>query len=249
MDVITWAVAALGIFTASFFATVSGFGFALVAMPILSLALPVRTVIIFNIALTVVLRILTMYRVRRDFEKDTVALISVGSFLGAAPGSFLLKAVPVTGLKIFLGAVLLLAVFLMSNSYTVRIGNKTVGRLGAGFLTGFFGTSTSISGPPLVLYFLNEHIDKRVMRADMIWIFGLSGFVGLVASYLAGNLESVSEWPLLWAMLPAMALGIFLGERLFFRLSQSLFRRLALLIVCAGGAFLLASGLRDVFAA
>lgn len=249
MELITWAVAALGIFTASFFATVSGFGFALVAMPILSLALPLRTIIIFNIVLTVVLRILTMYRVRDVFEKDTVMLITLGSFFGAVPGSLLLKAVPVTGLKIFLGIVLLLAVVLMRNNFTVRIENKTAGRLGAGFFTGFFGTSTSISGPPLVLYFLNEHADKQVMRADMIWIFGCNGFIGLAASYFAGNLSSVNEWPLLWAMLPAMCLGIFLGERLFFRLSQRLFRRLALLIVCVGGVFLLLSGLRTLLVA
>ena len=49
MDYSIILLAAVGIFTASLFSTVSGFGFALVAMPFLTQIMPVKTAIIFII--------------------------------------------------------------------------------------------------------------------------------------------------------------------------------------------------------
>lgn len=246
MDFYVWAAAGLSIFIASFFATVSGFGFALVAMPLLTLVLPIKTVIVFNVVLALLLRILTMYRCRKDFEWETVFLVTLGCFVGSYPGSLALKFLSVTAMKLFLGTALLLAVLFMSRNYTVKIANKTLGRLGAGVLSGFFGTSTSISGPPLVLYFLNEHKDKSVMRADMIWIFGLSGAVTVAFNYWVGNIGLVQEWDLLMVVIPAMFVGIFAGERFFHRLNQQLFRKLSLLVVLIGGLSLLFSGIKGL---
>ena len=172
------------IFAASFFSTVSGFGFALVAMPVLTLVMSVKAAVIFVLLLNLVLRAITMYRVRDGFDKETVILTTLGSVIGMVPGSWVLKGLPAAQLEVFLGAVLVVATVLLSLQCTLPIRNKTCGRFGAGILSGFFGASTSVSGPPLVLYFLNEKLPKDVMRANMIWFFGLSGFLTVLVNYL-----------------------------------------------------------------
>ena len=141
------------IFAASFFSTVSGFGFALVAMPVLTLVMSVKAAVIFVLLLNLVLRAITMYRVREGYDKATVILTTLGSVVGMLPGSWVLKVLPAAQLEVFLGAVLVVATVLLSLQFTLPIKNKPCGRFAAGILSGFFGASTSVSGPPLVLYF------------------------------------------------------------------------------------------------
>lgn len=223
------------IFAASFFSTVSGFGFALVAMPVLTLVMSVKAAVIFVLLLNLVLRTITMYRVRNGFDKETVILTTLGSVVGMVPGSWVLKVLPAAQLEVFLGAVL-----------TLPIKNKTCGRLGAGILSGFFGASTSVSGPPLVLYFLNEKLPKDVMRANMIWFFGLSGFLTVLVNYFYGNVSGTVDWSLLLYTIPVMLLAIWLGEKFFYRLNQHLFRKLALTVVLIGALMLLWSGWQNL---
>ena len=47
-------------------------------------------------------------------------------------------------------------------------------------------------------------------------------------------------------MIPAMVLGIVLGEKFFDKLDQALFRKLALIIVCVGAVMMLLTGVREV---
>ena len=234
------------IFAASFFSTVSGFGFALVAMPVLTLVMSVKAAVIFVLLLHLVLRAITMYRVREGYDKATVILTTLGSVVGMLPGSWVLKVLPAAQLEVFLGAVLVVATVLLSLQFTLPIKNKPCGRFAAGILSGFFGASTSVSGPPLVLYFINEKLPKDVMRANMIWFFGLSGFLTVLVNYFYGNVSGTIDWSLLLYTIPVMLLAIWLGEKFFYRLNQHLFRKLALAVVLVGALMLLWSGWQNL---
>lgn len=236
---------AVVVLLAAFFATVSGFGFALVATPLLTLFLDAKEAVVLVLLAGFVLRAITMIRNRRNFEWHTVLLVTFGSLLGIVPGSVALKVISIEQLEIFLGVILLAATFLMGRKIDFKITNKTIGRLAAGFLSGFFGSATSVSGPPLVLYFLNEKMDKDLMRANMIWCFGLNGTLMLIGSYLAGTMQyvAVEQGSVLYSM-TALLLSWWLGEKLFYKLNQHLFRRLSLIIVCSGALGMLYSGIK-----
>lgn len=242
MEIMLTAVVVL---LAAFFATVSGFGFALVATPLLTLFLDAKEAVVLVLLAGFVLRAITMIRNRRNFEWHTVLLVTFGSLLGIVPGSVALKVISIEQLEIFLGVILLAATFLMGRKIDFKITNKTIGRLAAGFLSGFFGSATSVSGPPLVLYFLNEKMNKDLMRANMIWCFGLNGTLMLIGSYLAGTMQyvAVEQGSVLYSM-TALLLGWWLGEKLFYKLNQHLFRRLSLIIVCSGALGMLYSGIK-----
>ena len=247
MELVTIIVSGLAIFIASFFATVSGFGYALIATPILATVMSVKTAIMAILITTLLLRVITMYNVRHSFHWQTVWVTTLGSMIGGIPGSYLLSIISMPLLEIFLGTVLLVATIAMSRERTIKITNKNLGRMVAGFLSGFFGASTSVSGPPLALYFLNEKTPKEYMRGNMIWIFGLMGIWLVLANYAAGNGDYIEDWSIMLPMIPAMFLGIFLGEKFFYKLNQHLFRRLSVIIVCVGSIMMLINGLRDIF--
>lgn len=126
------------IFAASFFSTVSGFGFALVAMPVLTLVMSVKAAVIFVLLLNLVLRAITMYRVRNGFDKETVILTTLGSIMGMLPGSWVLKVLPAAQLEVFLGAVLVAATVLLSLQCTLPIKNKTCGQFGCRYFDAVF---------------------------------------------------------------------------------------------------------------
>lgn len=240
----TIILAALAVFVGCFFATVSGFGFALISTPLLSLVLSPKEAIIIVPILTIVLRIITMYQTRKDCDLELLKLVMFGWIIGIVPGAYILKILTVKQLQIFLGLCLVLATFLMGKQYYIPIANKVAGRLGAGFLSGFFCASTSVSGPSLVLYFLNEKLDKDYMRSNMIWAFGIGNTLSTLMNAYAGNMKAIDDWNMVMLMVPVVFLATFLGNKAFKYVDQELFRKLALCIVLFGCIMMLYNGLK-----
>lgn len=68
----------------------------------------------------------------------------------------------------------------------------------------------------------------------------------LIVNFLMGNMQNITDWNIILPMIPAMILGIVLGEKFFERLDQALFRKLALCIVCVGAVMMLISGVKEI---
>lgn len=238
MDYFVLAVASLILFAATFFSTVTGFGFALIAAPVLTLVMGPKETVVFVIVAGVVVRVIMMWR--------TVWITAGGSLLGIIPGAYLLKVADANHLKILLGVALLVVTFLMEFKFVPEVKNKTLGRIIAGVLSGFFSATTSISGPPIALYFLSENMEKNLLRSNMIWIFAIGSFCTLGSFFVAGTFQGGNLLTLSLYVLPAVLLGWWLGEKMFFRINQHLFKRIALLVVLIGGLMTLGSGIKGI---
>lgn len=186
MDYFVLTVASLILFAATFFSTVTGFGFALIAAPVLTLVMGPKETVVFVIVAGVIVRVIMMWRTWGQFEWSTVLITAGGSLLGIIPGAYLLKVADANHLKILLGVALLLVTLLMELNFVPEVRNKKLGRVSAGFLSGFFSATTSISGPPIALYFLSENMEKNLLRANMIWIFAIGSFCTL-GSFCGGH--------------------------------------------------------------
>lgn len=194
----------------------------------------------------VVVRVIMMWRTWGEFEWRTVLITAGGSLLGIIPGAYLLKVADANHLKILLGVALLVVTVLMELKFVPEVKNKTLGRMTAGFLSGFFSATTSISGPPIALYFLSENMEKNLLRSNMIWIFAIGSFCTLGSFFVAGTFQGGNLLTLSLYVLPAVLLGWWLGEKMFFRINQHLFKRIALLVVLIGGLMTLGSGIKGI---
>lgn len=246
MDIYTLAVGLVAVLLASFFATVSGFGFALICAPLLSIVLPLKSVVIFVPFLSIIMRLATMYTTFKDVDWKVIAMICAGCLVGIIPGSLILKVLPAWALGALLGSVLIVAVVLMALRLQLVIKNKTLGRLGAGLIAGFFGAATSVNGPPIALYFLNEQMEKTQMRANMIWIFGVNFLVTATTYFFVDTYSVVDDWSVFYYLLPANFLGLYIGEKFAKKVSQELFRKLSMIIVAAGGIMMLVSSIGKI---
>lgn len=246
MDYFVLLVASGILFAATFFSTVTGFGFALIAAPVLTLVMGPKETVVFVIVAGVIVRVIMMWRSWGEFEWRTVLVTTTGNLLGVIPGAYLLKVADANYLKILLGVSLLAVTTLMELNFVPQVKNQTAGRISAGFLSGFFSATTSISGPPIALYFLSENMEKVLLRANMIWIFAIGSFFTLGSFFVAGTFQGGNILLMSLYVLPAVLLGWWLGEKMFFRINQHLFKRIALLVVLIGGLMTLGSGLKGI---
>jgi uncharacterized membrane protein YfcA len=105
-------------------------------------------------------------------------------------------------------------------------------RLLAGTASGGTGSSTSLSGPPVVLYLLGREPDAASFRATLVVYFLIASTLRLVAFIVFGQ---INNDVLLMSSLavPAMALGLVAGVWLRRHLDGERFRGAVLAILVA----------------
>lgn len=162
--------------------------------------------------------------------------VSLLMVAGSVGGALALGAVSSQAFQLILGSAFLLTAlwFLFrvpaprQNPEPPAIANGM--DLGVGAFAGFCGGFIGINAPPLVLHF-SRYLDKRRLRRMLVLIF-IPAAMAQTATFVFNGLfdRQVAAWGLL--MLPAMAAGIWLGNRTFRYISEPMFRRiLGLLLV------------------
>jgi uncharacterized protein len=228
---------ALSVLAASFLGGVTGFGYSLVATPLLLLAgFPLPFVVTANLALALVTRISVAYRFRRSLSPRRVALLVGGSVPGLWLGVTVLRAVDPQTIKVAAGLVTMVAAVLLARSVTAPPPRRIPGApVAAGFFGGFLGASTSLNGVAPVLLLARDKASPRSFLADLAMYFVASNAIGLIVLAVQGALreDALTGAFLLW--LPGSVIGNWLGTTLGPRLPELAFRRLTLAVVFVAG--------------
>ncbi len=212
-------VATLG---AAFIRGLTGFGFGIILVPILALALtPVQAVLAINI-MAGLLAFTEIRLILREAEKSALT-ISALVVLATAPGLMLLDATP-QGLARLLIALIALSAFvavLLPKRGAKQPSALTTSAVGvsAGLLTGF----AAMPGPPVVPYYVGRDIPRMTAKASMIGIFGISAFAGVASGAAIG----VLEWRIVvlgLALFPLVLLGNWVGSLAFGKVSDPVWR-------------------------
>ena len=227
------AVAALATLGAAFIRGLTGFGFGILLVPILALALtPVEAVLAINI-MAGLLALTEIRLILREAERSAL-VIGALVVVFTAPGLILLDATPndLARLLIALIALSAFAAVLMPRRGPEQPGLATTGAVGmsAGLLTGF----AAMPGPPVVPYYVGRDIPRLTAKASMIGIFGVAAMAGIAS----GTAIGVLEWRVVvlgLALFPLVLLGNWLGSLAFGTVSNRLWRGFVG-IVLAGAA-------------
>jgi hypothetical protein len=117
-----------------------------------------------------------------------------------------------------------------------------------GGISGFLATTTSINGPPIVLYYLNSKAEKykHKFRANLTRYFIIINIASIIMSYVAGSLMLDRLWLRALTSIPALYLGFFLGEKLFCWIDHEAFRKMSILMVFVSSVIILATALAKV---
>lgn len=233
-------LAAIIVFLAAFIQGLAGFGYALVATPLLTLIFGAKSAVMMVILLSVATNIGVLLSVRRHIEVKRLMFMGLGGILGIPLGAYGLSRLDPMVIKIAIVAMAVPFAVLLILGHSRHFKRDRAGCIGAGFVSGLIGASTSFSGPPVVLFLLNQGSHKEK-------------FVGTLAAYfLFINLASIaalSSLSMLTAdlliksalLLPALILGVSVGVRLLPKINAIVFRRLAASVVCVSAFVVVAT--------
>lgn len=215
----------------------SGFGFALMSVPLLLLFLDLKFAVPL-VLLASFFSVVVLSLNKLHFFKDrTIIIVAVGMALGTIVGTYILKNYETAILKKILGLVILL--FALHVLFRVRQHEvpKFRGPIGfvAGILSGVLGGLFGTSGPPLVVYVHHFAEDKSSFRSQLLVLFVLHEAFRIYL-YITNSLINVPVLKFDLYLLPPLILGLLVGSRMHFQVKEATFHR-------AIGGLLLVSGL------
>jgi hypothetical protein len=227
-------------FMAAFVQGVTGFGSALVAMPLLALVLDVRAAAALVALLSLAINLALLLPARRALPWRMVAPLLAGSVVGVPLGVLFLAGADPRVARGILGAVLIVASAAMLRARRTHLGPELGPALVAGALAGLLGGAFNANGPVVTLYAAARGWGKEETHATLQLYFFASG---LAIAALHGAAGITDRRVLLAAALalPALALGSLAGWAVQRRVSEKRFRTLLLVALLGVGAVLLAS--------
>jgi uncharacterized membrane protein YfcA len=227
-------VVALAIFIAAFMQVLSGFGFALLSMPIMTMAVPVEKAVIVSTLLGALSTAWQSWHLRAAADRVLVRRLTTAAFLGMPFGLVVLNVVSDRTLRFTLGIAVLIATLLLVS----RVQLHHMGRgldYGVGFVSGVLNTSLSTNGPPLVFGLQARRLPPDAFRATISTVFALSNILGIALFALDGKV-TMAGVKAAGIAFPAWFVGQALAWPIRRRVVGERFRRLVLGMLFVAGA-------------
>ncbi len=204
----------LSAFTFSF----AGFGFGLVAVPLLSLVLPVKEAVAIQLPFSVLLVVVNSCRYGRLVKWGELKPLFIGSAAAIPAGVYALHLLPDTLMKSALALfVVVVVLFDRTRRGQAKLGQfSRTGQGGVilGMISGWFTGAYTTGGPPVVIYATARFPEPRKAKGAMGLYFMATGVLIAVLFIQAGLL---TEDLLLYSLrfTPAVLLGFLFGARVF----------------------------------
>lgn len=216
---------------------ITGFGFALVAVPLLTLAVSPHDAITTVTATSAVLTASAAMRYRHLVDRDLTARCTIAAIAAMPAGLLALILLPQRVLTIGVASAALGFLMLSSIGWQPRPGGRQATM--AGLISGASLTATGMNGPPLVAALHAFRLPRLQQRATLQAIFTMQNIVAVVAFAVVGQMPG-RVWVLTLAAIPAAGLGWLCGDRIFRMLDEHASRRIVSLLLIATAAILVA---------
>jgi len=220
----------------------TGFGFALVSVPLLMIFLPIKMVVPIVLILSTLVSITILLEARKWVDLKKILPMMVTGTIGVPLGTYLLTVLNVSLLKVFVGSVITLFAVAFLSGFRKKIKREGLAFASVGVISGLLNGSTAMSGPPVILFFTNQDVNKKVFRANLVAYFITLNLVTIPIFIIAGLMSrEVVNYAFLF--LPGMVLGALTGIKISHRVEEKSFKRIVLVIVMVVGLLSVASGL------
>ena len=217
---------------------VTGFGGALVAIPLLSLVMDVKQAVPLSILNGLVTTTTMAYTLRRQLDWRKILPMLIGSLPGTLLGTLLLKQADTAQISRLLGLVLV-AVSLFNLSFAPRPVNPSrFWALVSGFFSGVITATVGAGGPPVIIYATLHDWSKDEIRATLTGFFVINGYV-TAAFHTASGIITPHTLQLFALTCGCVLLGTMTGSRISTRIPRRTYLRIVYLLLISLGVMLL----------
>jgi uncharacterized protein len=206
-----------------------GFGMNLIAAPVVAFVNPDLVPGPLIVA-SMVFTVLVAFRERAALDRTGARWALAGRVPGTIAGALLIASLSSRGVAVAVGVAVLVAAAL--NLAHLGLRPTPVTLLGAGLVSGFSGTVSSIGGPPLAVVYANE--PGAVLRGTLAAVFVVGGLLSIASLVAVGNIGTDEALASL-LLVPPLIVGFALSRRLASHIDAGR-TRAAVLAVSAAGA-------------
>ncbi|MCU0905341.1 MAG: sulfite exporter TauE/SafE family protein [Tabrizicola sp.] len=217
-------------FAASLARGFSGFGAALIFIPLASALLgPKVAVPLLLVADGVMTAGMIPGAVRKADRRDVLTM-AVGALVGVPAGTWLLTTLDPLVLRWGIVALAALMLALLLSGWRYRGRPKPPLTVLVGVISGFFSGAAQVGGPPVVAYWLGGTIPATTVRANIVFFFAVTSALGAIG-YVWGGLITLHILLLALLIAPVYGFGAWAGSRMFGLASDQIFRRICLTMI------------------
>ncbi len=217
---------------------VCGFGSGLIAIPVLSLMIPLKVAVPLVVMLDYLASAGQGVSLRQSIRWDEIGRLIIPALIGVSTGLLIFHKVDAGLLTRFLGGfVFLYALYALWGPEMPKVSSWWA--VPAAISGGTVGTLFGTGGPFYVTYLKARQLDKNVFRATFACIFLLDG-AARVTGYVGTAVVDIQLLVLLAMSLPVMILGMYLGGKIHTSLSAEVFTRgISILLLVSGASLML----------
>lgn len=220
----TLAIAAVLVFGSALVRGLTGFGMAIILVPLLGMLMPPDRAVILGILLQLLIGPAGLPKIIADAERRSALSIAAVAMLATPLGLAVLFWTPVPLARVLIALIAIaafVAVLLPPRRSAKAPGVAATIATGAasGLLTGF----AAMPGPPVIPYYLRQPMAPAMARASMMLVFFATAIAGSVAAAVMGR-AGWGDLILAALLFPPMWLGNHLGGRAFGRIAPPVWR-------------------------
>jgi len=226
------------ILIAGFTQGVTGFGFGLLAIPLLSLFINIKTAVPLCSLLGILVTAFLSLRLRNHIDRRKILPLLLGCIPGVAAGTLVLKNAPTELLSLLMG-IMLIAYSLYR--LTIRQQPRSIDSRWAyvaGFFTGAISSAFSAGGPPTIIYTTLRGWDKNEIKATLSGFFLTGGLIVITAHALTGLTTGLVLHYFLYSA-PVVVGGVFVGSLLYDRIDTTAYLKLLQCMLLAMGVLMI----------
>lgn len=226
---------------AGFLRGITGFGFALAAVPLYSLSVsPLQAVIVAQVLQFAAVPT-DIAQHHRSADRRALGFLCVGALVFTPIGVYLATRLPADAMRLAIAVVVLLGLAALLGRITIREGRTPA--ITAGALAGLLGGLAAMPGPPAIAYFIGRGASKVASRASLLLFFGFTAAIALTTLAIGSDELHWDMLLVLAAAYPALLLGNWAGTMLFRRLGEGHYRSAALAVLFLSAIMTGAKGL------
>lgn len=237
VDLLLLAGVGAAVFVAAALAqAITGFGSALVAVPLLALVTEPIAAVVAATTVSLVLTSGAAWQERAYVDVPIARTLTLTGIVGMPAGLLLLAVVDESRLEAWIAAAMLVMVLLVASG--LRIGAR--GTPFAGLVSGALLTSTGMNGPPLVMALVDR--EPRRYRATLQSVFAVQDVVAVAAFLVLGHFSPEAA-VLTAGGVVGLPLGWRLGDVMFHRIPAERMRPVVIAGLVVAAVSMLVSAL------
>jgi uncharacterized membrane protein YfcA len=199
------------LFLATVIRSAFGFGEALIAVPLLSLIIPVDVAAPVAVLVSITVALIAVAQDWREIHARSAGWLVLSALAGIPLGLALLKSVSESVIKSALGVVIIVfSTYTLLSRRDYELKHDRLAWL-FGFTSGVLGGAYGMNGPPLVVYGSLRRWSPERFRATLQGYFLPASLIGMCGYWLAGLWTAeVTRYYLL--SLPVVIAAVFVGR-------------------------------------